>query len=90
MSVKEINNLSFIGCTALKEVNVSDGNESFSSVEGVLFNKDKTKIVLYPAAKSETTYTLPESVKIIGSGAFGNCAELKSIIMHKNISFSYG
>ncbi len=89
-SVTYINSFSFVGCSKLKEVIVSEESKNFSSADGILFEKNKIELVLYPAAKSGTTYTLPESVKTIGVGAFGDCAVLKSIIIHTGISFTGG
>lgn len=80
-SVKTINSFGLLGCKSLKEVNVAEGNESFSSADGVLFNKDKTEILAYPAAKTEDTFTIPETVEVIGLGAFGDCVNLKNIII---------
>lgn len=85
-SVNTINNFSFLGCKALKEVNVAEANESFSSADGVLFNKDKTELLAYPAAKTEDTFTIPETVEVIGVGAFGDCVNLKNIIIPSIIS----
>lgn len=66
-------------CNDLKSIDVSDDNINFSSVEGVLFNKDKTKILRFPVSKTDTEYSIPSSVTSIGSSAFYNCANLKSI-----------
>ena len=85
-SVKTINSFGLLGCKSLKEVNVAEGNESFSSADGVLFNKDKTEILAYPAAKTEDTFTIPETVEVIGLGAFGDCVNLKNIIIPGIIS----
>lgn len=55
----------------LKEILVENGNAYFSSVDGVLFNYDKTKLIAYPGGKTETSYSIPESVKTISGGTFG-------------------
>ena len=48
---------------------VSENNLHFSTIDGILYNKDKTKIVSYPYAKSPD-YIIPENVTIIGEYAF--------------------
>ncbi len=55
-----------------KEINVSDDNPYFTSVDGVLFNKDITKLLLYPAGKASTKYgyEVPKTVKEIVPCAF--------------------
>ncbi len=60
----------FPGCTALTEINVDEGNTTYSSEDGVLFNKDKTSLYKFPTGKSLDGYTIPESVEVIISGAF--------------------
>lgn len=58
-----------IDCPALKTIEVSRANNSFSSVEGVLFNHDATEIVWFPCAKTGA-YTLPSTLTAIGENAF--------------------
>ena len=69
----------FDDCPKLTDITVADDNESFSSVDGVLFNKDKTKIIRYPAGKESTTYEIPSSVTAINAGAFMECSNLTEI-----------
>lgn len=53
----------------LKEINVDSENPRFASENGVLFNKDKTKLIRFPVL-SASTYTISEKVNTIGYGAF--------------------
>lgn len=69
----------FKGCTALSEITVSEDNTSYSSEDGVLFNKDKTILYKYPAGKTAEEYVIPDTVKIIRDGAFENCTYLKKV-----------
>jgi len=59
---------------------VGSGNDYFSVVDGVLFNKDKTTLIAYPPAKSGTTYSIPISVDTLGMQSFYNSTLLKLII----------
>ena len=68
----------FDGCDSLHSIMVSDKNQKYSSQDGVLFNKDKTKLICYPAAKSGK-YTIPESVTSMGAYAFEYCLFLTSV-----------
>lgn len=54
----------------LKNVIVYDDNPYFASEDGVLFNKDKTAIICYPAGRTETEYSIPDSVETICEGSF--------------------
>ena len=58
---------------------VSADNPNYSSVSGVLFNKEKTILMYYPAAKPTTSYTILDGVTKIDNYAFSNCSSLASI-----------
>lgn len=61
----------FITCVNLEEINVADGeNSAYSSLDGVLYNKDKTTLIAYPMKKAEKSYKVPSSVKEISISAF--------------------
>lgn len=61
----------FLTCIALKEVNVTgEGDGSYSSENGILYNKDKSTLIVYPIQKNDTKFTAPSSVKMISSYAF--------------------
>lgn len=66
----------FGGCTSLTAINVSPGNPRFTSVDGVMFDKDVTRVIAYPAGRLASSYTIPASVTDIGEGAFEYCNNL--------------
>ncbi len=61
-------NSPFHFCEHFANINVDENNTVYSSQDGVLFNKDKTALILYPAGKTETTYQVPDGVKILAGG----------------------
>ncbi len=62
-------------------------NEYFSTDEhGVLFNADKTILIRYPSDNTETSYTIPSSVKEISDEAFYNCSNLTSVIIPNGVT----
>lgn len=63
----------FGACTSLTAINVDEDNENFSSADGVLYNKDQTQLIVYPAGKTGDTYDIPDSVTSLGARAFRNC-----------------
>ena len=85
-SVTSIGNSAFLSCSKLTEINVESANSAYTSENGVLFNKDKTTIVCYPIGKTETTYTIPESVTNIGEYTFYNCSNLTSITIPNSVT----
>ncbi len=71
---------------SIKSIAVESENDYFSNDEyGVLFNKDKTKLICYPSAAKKTSYTVPESVKEIEICAFSDAENLESIELSAGI-----
>lgn len=85
-SVQNIGYLAFGNCSDLEVFNVEEENKYYCSVDGVLFNADKTMLVQYPRAKSEKSYSVPESVNTIGDMALYNCRNLESIIIGSGVA----
>lgn len=69
----------------LTSINVSPANPYLSSANGVMFNKDKTRLILYPSGKQSSSYTIPNSVVEIASGAFSECYNLTSLVIGTNL-----
>ena len=84
-SVERIGSIPFEGCESLETINVDEDNMDFCSVDGVLFNKDKTAIVAYPANKSETSFAIPDGVEKVGFGAFQGSENLQSITIPASV-----
>ncbi len=84
-SVTEIGYGVFSGCDNLVNINVADDNTAYCSVDGVLFNKNKTELVQYPAGKTETSYTIPNGVTGIGC-AFMGCTGLTSVTIPNSVT----
>ncbi|MGI5056317.1 leucine-rich repeat domain-containing protein [Treponema socranskii] len=60
---------------------------AFLSVDGgVLFNKDKTKLIRYPTGKTGTSYTVPSSVRVLGDHSFYYSEKLTSIVLQTGLT----
>jgi hypothetical protein len=66
----------FDGCVSVTEYIVDPLNENYCAVDGVLYNKDKTRLLAYPPASLTVTYTVPDGVRIESGTDFGNVEEL--------------
>ena len=84
-SVSSIGFLASSSCKGLKEFIVDEQNQSYSSYNGVLYNKDKSILIQCPAQK-EGIYNIPSTVKIIDSYAFNNCKNISGIEIKSNQS----
>ncbi len=76
----------FRGCTSLSSINVNKKNENFKSIDGVLFSKDGTELILYPTGRKATNYTIPNSVTKIDKWAFDGCTGLTSITIPNSVT----
>ena len=77
-SVTNIEGHIFNSCSNLLSINVSENNTCYSSLDGILFNKEKTELLEYPAGKSGE-YVIPNDVISISGFAFEDCNNLTSI-----------
>ena len=81
--VTEIGDSAFLGCKSLTEITVSPDNKNYVSVDGVLFTKNMSTLVAYPAGNERSTYTIPYGVKKIC--AFAYCENLKEIVFPDSV-----
>ena len=77
--VTAIGGKAFEGCQALAYFDVAADNQQYSSVDGVLFNKDQSTLILYPCKKTDTAYVVPDTVVEIPGNAFYLCTALREI-----------
>ena len=89
-SVTSIGSGAFCLCTGLTGIDVAPDNPFYSSQDGVLYNKDKTALMQYPAGKFGA-FTIPGSVTSIGDYAFRNCTGLTGVTIPGSVtSIGYG
>ena len=78
-SVMTVGESAFVGCLYLKGISVDGANPVFTSVSGVLFNREMTELVCYPSGSDNSEYVIPRSVTKISASAFNSCIHLTSV-----------
>ena len=82
--VSRIDMGAFAYCRSLLNIEVSPENEHFCSVDGVLFDKEKKKLCLFPAGR-DYVYRVPDGTKVIGLCAFTGCDGLFSVVIPDSV-----
>ncbi len=84
-SVTSIGKSVFEHCEGLEKIVVEEGNEHYvADVCGVLYNIEKTVLMHYPSASTNSEYVIPDKVAIIDSYAFGRCESLNKLTIPLN------
>ena len=83
-SVQSVSNDAFSSCPNLVEINVKN-SPFFVSVDGILYNSEKERLVRCPQAKKLETYEVPRGVIEIYPSAFRGVSTLKSITLPASI-----
>ena len=84
-NVASIESGAFTSCKSLTNITVGSKNKNYSSENGILFNKDKTELCVYPAGNSRKEYKIPDSVTSIGENAFSYCTNLTNITISDSV-----
>ncbi|MBT8044673.1 MAG: leucine-rich repeat domain-containing protein, partial [Verrucomicrobiae bacterium] len=77
-AVTSIADGAFDGCDSLSFFSLGVGNTSYSTPDGVLYNKNQTTLIRYPSTKTGE-YVIPNSVSSVREGAFHNCRGLSHV-----------
>ncbi len=84
-SVTSIEDAAFAGCSSLTSISVATNNQNYSSKDGVLFDKQQTKLVQCPGSM-QGAYAIPNSVTSIGGSAFSGCSSLTSVTIPNSVT----
>jgi hypothetical protein len=77
--------LAFDAFNKLEAINVDSGNTAYSSIEGILYDKDKKTLIRCPMGKKGEVI-IPNSVKNIEKMAFQNCSSLTSVTIPNSVT----
>jgi len=78
-SVTQFNTRAFTGAKNLEQIEVENGSTAFSSLNGVLFSADETKLVIYPGGNPSNSYTIPDGVTTVCEFAFEEANSLTNV-----------
>ncbi|NLA93065.1 MAG: leucine-rich repeat domain-containing protein, partial [Spirochaetales bacterium] len=84
-SVTLIEDGAFFECFSLREIIVAPDNPHYASVDGILFDKERESLLLFPLGKDDTTYSIPKGTTTVGMGAFANNYSLENIIIPNSV-----
>ena len=88
----EVGERAFEYCDALSRIDVDRENPDLASVDGVLFSRDMTRLLTYPAGRPDEAYVIPDTVTDISSGAFNGAANVQTVTFPgsvKSAGFGY-
>ena len=84
-SVATIGDDAFYGCSSLIAIAVDTNNSAYSSLDGVLFDKNQTILIAFPGGKAGS-YTIPNSVTCVGDWAFASRTNLTSVTIPASVT----
>jgi len=76
----------FYGCSNLTAINVNTNNPVFSSVNGILFDRNRATLIQFPAGSATNSYTIPNSVTQLAQSAFSYCANLTNVTIPASVN----
>lgn len=85
-SVTTIERMAFLRCESLSAINVSNENTNFSSIDGVLFDKEGSRLISFPCGKHCDPYKIPDTATSIDEYAFNYSNTLISVEMPNSVT----
>lgn len=89
-SVKQMSGSAFEYCWSLLNIEVDEDNQWYASKDGILYNKEMTKFLCYPAGRQDSVYEIPSNVAEVSSEAFFSCNSLTQIKVGPNTLIADG
>ena len=85
-SVTSIGFNPFAGCDNLTKIKVSPDHPTLATIDGVLFDKREQKLICYPCAFTENSYSISQGISSIGDAAFSFCSSLTDISIPDSVT----
>jgi len=84
-AIINISSRAFERCYNLEEINVSEENKRYCSINGILYNKKKTRLLTAPKKVKESEIIIPEEVTIIETNALNGCENINKVILPSSL-----
>ena len=65
----------------LQKIKVAKSNPYLESIDGILYDKQQKRLLLYPRGRISTTYRVPKGTKSMSDSAFRLCNRLQTVII---------
>jgi hypothetical protein len=85
-TITSIDVAAFYNCPNFEKIIVDENNQYFKSIDGHLYNKDGTTLLLYATGKKDKSFKIPDGVTTISSEAFANCKNLEKVIIPSSVT----
>lgn len=85
--IETIGAMAFLGCPSLATISVEEGNAHYVAVDNVLYDTEQSILYLYPPARTDTTFTVPDDVLVIYAGAFFAAENLTQITFNDTLQY---
>lgn len=85
-TVENLETSGIIYCSKLKKIEVSENNKNFASVDGVLFDKSVSNLIVYPMGKEETYFAIPDTIKTLGESVFEKNTYLTDLLIPASVT----
>jgi len=85
-SLKTLKASAFNNCENLKKVAISTANKTYCAIDGILFSKATTSLMLYPNGRTDKTYKVPSNVLTIATNAFGYSENLENVYIPASVT----
>lgn len=86
-TVKNLETAGLNYCSKLKKIEVAENNTSFASVDGVLFDKSVSNLLIYPTGKEETSFAIPNTIKQLGESVFERNTNLTDVLIPASVTY---
>lgn len=85
-NVTKVGDMAFSYCQNLMSIEVEDGNASFTSIGGVLYDKNAQTLLIYPCGRLTSVFKIPQGVTAVNSFAFSNSSGLTGVVLPASLN----